>query len=35
MNFPNINTDLYFLAMLIALSGYIVIRTVEWLISLL
>ena len=35
MNFPNINTGLYFLATLIALGGYIVIRTVEWLISLL
>ena len=35
MNFPNINAGLYFLAALIALSGYIVIRTVEWLISLL
>ena len=35
MNFPNIDAGLYFFAVLIALSGYIVIRTVEWLISLL
>lgn len=35
MNFPNINAGLYFLATLVALSGYIVIRTVEWLISLI
>ena len=35
MNFPNINAGLYFLATLVALSGYIVIRAIEWLISLL
>lgn len=35
MNFPNMDAGIYFLVVLIALSGYIVIRTVEWLISLL
>lgn len=35
MNFPNMNAGIYFLVVLIALSGYIGIRTVEWLISLL
>ena len=35
MNFPNINAGLYFLAVVIALSGYIAIRAIEWLISLL
>lgn len=35
MNFPNMDAGIYFLATLIALGGYIVIRTVEWLISLL
>lgn len=35
MNFPNINAGIYFLVVLIALSGYIVLRTVEWLILLL
>lgn len=35
MHFPNINSTLYILAALIGLSGYVVIRTVEYLISLL